>query len=193
MNDYSQLNFGLGSLPLLSDAETRSISAENPTGERGNGAKAMPGRGKRWFHAGPGLKAGPASRSSRRPRRVWPTSRARVSSSTSGLRWIPGPIGTQFFGSIGMGRRLPRSRCPWVTFLQWPRLPALQRELAADCGQPLGRVLTAIGRCRSGSVHDSRSRTSMPARFTASSTRSRCPSRLCRWRRRPISRAGAAA
>jgi hypothetical protein len=30
----------LGSLPLLSNAETRSISAENPTGERGGGAKA---------------------------------------------------------------------------------------------------------------------------------------------------------
>ena len=28
------IEFGLGSLPLLSDAKTRSISAENPTGER---------------------------------------------------------------------------------------------------------------------------------------------------------------
>lgn len=33
---------GLGSLPLLLDAETRSISAENPTGEKGGGAKAEP-------------------------------------------------------------------------------------------------------------------------------------------------------
>lgn len=45
----------MSSLPLLSDAETRSISAENPTGERGNGARAMPdenspaaGLGKGW-------------------------------------------------------------------------------------------------------------------------------------------------
>jgi hypothetical protein len=30
----------LGAIPLLSDAKTRSISAENPTGERGGGAKA---------------------------------------------------------------------------------------------------------------------------------------------------------
>jgi hypothetical protein len=33
---------GLGGLPLLLDAETRSISAENPTGEKGGGAKAEP-------------------------------------------------------------------------------------------------------------------------------------------------------
>ena len=33
---------GLQSLPLLTDAETRSISAENPTGERGRGGMAIP-------------------------------------------------------------------------------------------------------------------------------------------------------
>jgi len=36
------LNFGLGSLPLLSGAETRSICAENPDGAKGGGAKADP-------------------------------------------------------------------------------------------------------------------------------------------------------
>jgi hypothetical protein len=34
--------FGFSGLPLLKDSETRSISAENPTGERGGGAKAVP-------------------------------------------------------------------------------------------------------------------------------------------------------
>jgi hypothetical protein len=34
--------FGLGGLPALGDFETRSISAENPTGERAGGAKASP-------------------------------------------------------------------------------------------------------------------------------------------------------
>jgi hypothetical protein len=38
----SALNFGLGALPLLSGAETRSVSAENPTGEKGKGAMAIP-------------------------------------------------------------------------------------------------------------------------------------------------------
>ena len=39
MNALNLLNLGLGSLPLLSNAETRSISAENPRGEKGGGAK----------------------------------------------------------------------------------------------------------------------------------------------------------
>jgi hypothetical protein len=34
------LNFGLGSIPLLSSAQTRSISAENPDGAKSGGAKA---------------------------------------------------------------------------------------------------------------------------------------------------------
>jgi Protein of unknown function (DUF2961) len=34
--------FGLGGLPVLGDFETRSISAENPTGARAGGAKAVP-------------------------------------------------------------------------------------------------------------------------------------------------------
>jgi hypothetical protein len=33
---------GLGSLPLLTDCETRSVSAENPTGEKGRGGMAIP-------------------------------------------------------------------------------------------------------------------------------------------------------
>ena len=41
MNMSNPLSLGLGSLPFLSDAETRSISAENPTGEKGGGAKAL--------------------------------------------------------------------------------------------------------------------------------------------------------
>jgi len=36
------LNFGLGSLPLLSNAKTRSISAENPRGEVAGGAREDP-------------------------------------------------------------------------------------------------------------------------------------------------------
>ena len=34
---------GLGNIPLLSDAQSRSISAENPDGAKGGGAKADPG------------------------------------------------------------------------------------------------------------------------------------------------------
>ncbi|MEM4190464.1 MAG: glycoside hydrolase family 172 protein [Nitrososphaerota archaeon] len=37
-----RLNLGLGAIPLIADGETRSISPENPTGEKGGGAKAEP-------------------------------------------------------------------------------------------------------------------------------------------------------
>ena len=49
----------LGSLPLLSDAETRSISAENPTGERGGGAHTLPQSNSPAARLGPGWKARP--------------------------------------------------------------------------------------------------------------------------------------
>lgn len=39
---FAGLNLGLGSLPLLSNARTRSLSAENPTGEKGGGARRSP-------------------------------------------------------------------------------------------------------------------------------------------------------
>jgi hypothetical protein len=42
MSDLTGLNLGLGALPLLSKARTRSISAENPTGEKGKGGMAIP-------------------------------------------------------------------------------------------------------------------------------------------------------
>lgn len=35
-------NFGLGGLPLMTDTETRLVSPENPTGERGKGGMAKP-------------------------------------------------------------------------------------------------------------------------------------------------------
>lgn len=40
--DFLGLNMGLGALPKLSKAKTRSICAENPKGEKGAGAQAVP-------------------------------------------------------------------------------------------------------------------------------------------------------
>jgi len=37
-----EFNLGLGALPMLSEAQTRSISPENPTGEKGKGAMLIP-------------------------------------------------------------------------------------------------------------------------------------------------------
>jgi D-arabinan exo alpha-(1,3)/(1,5)-arabinofuranosidase (non-reducing end) len=57
------LNFGLGSLPLVNDAQTRSISPENPTGEKGKGAMLGPSAddpspdNKYYAHLGHGWKS----------------------------------------------------------------------------------------------------------------------------------------
>ncbi len=48
MADLFPMTFGMSGLPLLSSAETRSISAENPKGERGAGAKAVNHLGAGW-------------------------------------------------------------------------------------------------------------------------------------------------
>ena len=46
-------------LPLLSDAETRSVSAENPTGEKGGGARVRPQPRSPAARLGPGWKVRP--------------------------------------------------------------------------------------------------------------------------------------
>ncbi|MEO8394618.1 MAG: DUF2961 domain-containing protein, partial [Chloroflexota bacterium] len=45
MANFNGLNMGLGNLSLLSNAQTRSISAENFTGEKGKGGMATEGTG----------------------------------------------------------------------------------------------------------------------------------------------------
>ena len=45
MNLPEGFNFGLGTLPLLTRIRTRSVSAENPTGEKGKGGMAIPDPG----------------------------------------------------------------------------------------------------------------------------------------------------
>ncbi len=59
MDGLYRLNLGLGGLPLLSEAETRSISAENPTGEKGNGAQAIPDANSAASMLGQGWKVRP--------------------------------------------------------------------------------------------------------------------------------------
>ncbi|MGQ9681532.1 MAG: glycoside hydrolase family 172 protein [Anaerolineae bacterium] len=53
------VNFGLGDLPLLSQALSRSISAENPTGEAGGGAREVPPAGHWSERLGTGWKVRP--------------------------------------------------------------------------------------------------------------------------------------
>ncbi len=56
---FGGLSLGLGTIPFLSDAETRSISAENPNGERGGGARAVPGESSPAAMLGTGWKVRP--------------------------------------------------------------------------------------------------------------------------------------
>ena len=54
MDQMPGLNMGLGALPLMSSARTRSISAENPTGEKGKGGMAVPDpEGAEWSISSP--------------------------------------------------------------------------------------------------------------------------------------------
>ena len=59
MNPASGLLSGLGSLPMLSEFETRSICAENPKGEKGKGAMAEPDEGNAGAMLGRGWKVRP--------------------------------------------------------------------------------------------------------------------------------------
>jgi hypothetical protein len=56
---YKGLGFGLGSVHLLSDAETRSISAENPNGKRAGGARDVPDESSAASMLGEGWKVRP--------------------------------------------------------------------------------------------------------------------------------------
>jgi len=56
---WQGVNFGLGTIPMLSNAETRSISAENPDGARSSGAKAVPDSTSAGSMLGEGWKIRP--------------------------------------------------------------------------------------------------------------------------------------
>ena len=55
MENYNGLNSSLGNLWKLTNARTRSISPESPTGEKGKGGMAVEGGGAR---TGSGIRTG---------------------------------------------------------------------------------------------------------------------------------------
>lgn len=60
---YNGLGTGMGNLSRLSDARTRSVSPENFTGEKGNGARAVEGTGAECARElGQGWKISPSVR-----------------------------------------------------------------------------------------------------------------------------------
>ncbi|MCK5740077.1 DUF2961 domain-containing protein, partial [bacterium] len=56
---HNLLNFGVANLPMVSNAKTRSISAENPDGSKGGGGKAAPAADGPGSRLGPGWKSQP--------------------------------------------------------------------------------------------------------------------------------------
>ena len=61
--EFDGLDMNLGTLPLLSDAKTRSISPENFTGEKGKGGMATEGTGAHPARElGQGWKVSPSVR-----------------------------------------------------------------------------------------------------------------------------------
>ncbi|MBN2046678.1 MAG: DUF2961 domain-containing protein [Anaerolineaceae bacterium] len=59
MMNFNGVSLGLGNLARLSDAETRSISAENPTGEKAKGGMAIPDANSAGRELGQGWKIRP--------------------------------------------------------------------------------------------------------------------------------------
>ena len=63
MSGFNGLGLNLGNLPCLSKAKTRSISAENPAGEKGKGGMATEGTGASCARdLGQGWKVSPSVR-----------------------------------------------------------------------------------------------------------------------------------
>jgi hypothetical protein len=59
MMEFNGLSMGLGNLSRISKAVTRSITAENPTGEKGGGARAEAGTDSASRELGRGWKCSP--------------------------------------------------------------------------------------------------------------------------------------
>jgi len=57
MTSFNGLGMHLGNLSRLSNAKTRSLSAENMTGEKGKGGMATEGSARRPPRPRPGLEA----------------------------------------------------------------------------------------------------------------------------------------
>ena len=149
---FSGLGLHLGNLPLLSDARSRSISAENPTGEKGKGGMAEEGCSGRFT---PAVSAAAwrrcRPRNASRPARRFcsATSRGRAPFSRSGSRRRMRSLArSRFCASTGTARYSPVGRgaslgdffaCGWGRYAQVSSLAGLRESQAGPS--------TAIGRC----------------------------------------------
>ncbi len=85
MASFNGLGMHMGNLAILSAAESRSISPENPTGEKGKGAMAIPEAATSPARKlGRGWKVAPYVVIQPGEAKVLPTSRVRARSRKSG-------------------------------------------------------------------------------------------------------------
>ena len=120
MNTFNGFNMSLGNLSLLADAESRSISAENPTGEKGKGGMALPeGPNHPARELGQGWKCRPCIK-------IQPGETATLASIDG-----PGIIQSMWFGGIIVSRDFilriywdnqdePSVECPLPDFFASP-------------------------------------------------------------------------
>ena len=163
MFDLTGLNPGLETLPMLTNARTRSLCAENPTGAKGGRGPGRPRRqnpgeqpGRRAGRCAP---ASPSSPAAARPRR-WPTSPAPASSSTSGSPSRETAYRDCILRMYWDGEETPSVEVPaGRLLLQRPR-PARQRQLAAHRRQPLRRLQLLLADALPQAAPASPSRTS---------------------------------
>lgn len=105
----------LGNLSLISDAKTRFISAENPTGEKGMGARATIGTGEKAARKlGLGQKISPSV--------IIKPGETTVIADIDGSgaiqsMWFSGYVGRDFIIRIYWdGQELPSVECPFLIF-----------------------------------------------------------------------------
>ena len=130
MNNFNGLNLNLGVLPLLSDAKSRSISAENLTGEKGCGGMSREGTGAHYardlglgWKISPSLLIGPGK-----------TITLADISGPGAIQslWFTSDAGRDFILRIYWDQQIqPSVECPlpdffalpWATFVQINSLP----------------------------------------------------------------------
>ncbi len=159
---FSGLNMNLGNLSRLSNAETRSISPENFSGEKGKAGMAIEGLGKNAARElGRGWKVSPCVRV--KAKSTFTVAEIDGSGAIQQIWLTPSPLDkTRMYDpAVLLGRRdaSRRSKCRWAT-----SSPADGASIARSIRCPSASIPAApsiaTGRCRSARRRRSRWKTS---------------------------------
>ena len=132
-NDFNGLNLNIGNLSRISNARSYSISAENPSGEKGGACKAEPN--------GPSRELGKGNKC-----RAYETIKANskfVIANINGMgaiqsMWMAGQINREFVLRIFWEEsKLPSVECPLPDFFA---SPFMETDMQNPCGLPFAQV-----------------------------------------------------